>query len=133
MVVPEAKITDHAENANFHLFAPKSPFCSESVFWGHFYILSNFCTLGSKWPKKVSRNHYSHKLLSDWAHKTHFEHQNAAKCEIQSFGMETFLWLQKCVLGPRNDHKTTRFMCVLGLGHPKAQKVVNFARMMKFN
>ncbi len=54
-----------------HIFAPKVPF---GVI---FSFLSYFYTFGSKWPKKASRNHYSHKLLSHWAQKTHFELQNA--------------------------------------------------------
>ena len=54
-----------------HIFAPNVHFCFIFSFLSYFY------TFGSKWPKKASRNHYSHKLLSHWAQKTHFELQNA--------------------------------------------------------
>ena len=72
--------TNHSkcEKTQLSIFLPQSHIFAPKVHFGViFSFLSYFYTFGSKWPKKASRNHYSHKLLSHWAQKTHFELQNA--------------------------------------------------------
>ena len=63
------KSSQMRKSAQIHLFAQKPPFGSKSAFLVIFAFLSTFCIFGSKWPKKASRNRYSHKLLSRWAQK----------------------------------------------------------------
>ena len=68
------------QNVHFHLFAPKSPFCSKSEFWVHFCILEHFLHFWLQMAKKGIKKPLLPQAFERLVPKNAFWTSKCAKC-----------------------------------------------------